>query len=132
MVQGLDDEVVQQLVDIDAQYAASTPANTSPRRMLFHAILEHVLGSENVYYTPPEGARAEMAYPCLVYELDSMQRRSADNLAYTSTPRYQVTFIRKTKADDSVVHKLHALPNSSFSRHFATSGLNHDVFTIYY
>lgn len=132
MVQGLSDAVVQQLADIDAQYADATPENNDPRRLEFSGILKHVLGSNNVYFTPPESMRAEMQYPCLVYELDSMQRRSADDLAYTSTPRYQVTFIRKTKADQSVVHKLHALPNSSFSRHFVTSGLIHDVFTIYY
>lgn len=128
----LGPEVLQQLEDIDAQYTNSEIPGTDPRRLGFEEILKHVLGESNVYYVPPEGIRAEMQYPCLVYELDTMQRNSADNLAYTSTPRYQVTFIRKTKADDPVVHKLLALPNSSFSRHFATSGLNHDVFTIYH
>lgn len=128
----LSPEVLQQLADIDSAYASSDVVGADPRRLAFEEILKHVLGNSNVYYTPPEGIRAEMQYPCLVYELDTMQRTSADNLAYTLTPRYQVTFIRKTKADNPVVHKLGALPNSSFSRHFATSGLNHDVFTIYY
>lgn len=131
MVPGLplELEVLEQLDAIDAQWAASTPASTDPRRMEFEAILKYVLGSPNVYYLPSDDSR--MQYPCLAYELDNPQRMSADNVAYKLTPRYQVTFIRQKK-DHPVVHKLLALPYSSHSRHYATSGLNHDVFSIYY
>jgi hypothetical protein len=99
------------------------------RRTEFQLILEGVLGSSNVYFQPPDDSRME--YPCLVYELDSTKILNADNGAYHLIPRYQVTHIHKDP-DSSVFGKLAVLPLSSFSRHFATSGLNHDVFVIYH
>lgn len=100
------------------------------RRLEFQAMLEAALGSEMVYFQPPDDAR--MGYPCIVYEMDSADRKGADNIAYKWTPRYQVTFIRYGEPDSPVIQKLAELPLSSFSRHFATSGLNHDVFAIYH
>jgi len=101
------------------------------RRKQFQTVLEALMvGIGKVYFQPPEDLR--MDYPCLVYELDSgTLRRAADNGAYNWIPRYQVTYIH-TDPDSSVIEKLAALPNSSFNRHFATSGLNHDVFAIYH
>lgn len=101
-----------------------------PRRIQFQGILEAILGSPWVYFEPPSDI--EMNYPCFVYELDTnSQVRHADNVGYTFTPRYQVTYISHDP-DSSVIKQLAALPLSSFSRHFATSGLNHDVFSIYH
>ncbi len=99
------------------------------KRLRLQAILEEVLGSSNVYYQPPDDTR--MVYPCLVYELDSATRFDADNSAYQWIPRYQVTYIHH-EPDSSIIGKLATLPLSSFNRHFATSGLNHDVFVIYH
>jgi hypothetical protein len=82
-----------------------------------------------VYFQPPEDKKLD--YPCIVYELEDIQRRSADNEAYTLIDRYQVTLIRHDP-DSPLKHELMGLPHSSFSRHFATSGLNHDVFVIYH
>jgi len=83
----------------------------------------------NVYFQPPPDKQLE--YPCLVYELEDIQVRSADNGPYSIMDRYQVTFIRH-EPDSPVIRELLGLPFSSFSRHFATSGLNHDVFVIYH
>lgn len=99
------------------------------RRIEFNAILVDILGSPNVYYQPPDDAR--MLYPCIVYETEEIHVLSADNGPYSMHDRYQVTFIRH-EPDSPVKRKLMGLPNSSFSRHFATSGLNHDVFVIHH
>lgn len=99
------------------------------RRVEFNEILKAVLGSDNVYFQPPEG-RA-LSYPCIVYERDKASTRHADNLPYTFSQAYQVTYIDHDP-DSDVIDKLAALPTSEFSRHFATSGLNHDVFVIYH
>lgn len=99
------------------------------RRNEFDALLRTVLGSENVYFQPPEGRL--LAYPCIVYERDDMLSKHANNKAYKVDTAYQVTYIDHDP-DSDVVDKLLALPTSSFSRHFATSGLNHDVFVIYH
>lgn len=99
------------------------------RRLSTQELLEEILESDNVYFQPPPDA--DMKYPCIVYERDNASLQSADNVPYQVTQRYQVTYIDQ-KPDSDVVTKLLLLPLCSFSRHFATSGLNHDVFVIYH
>lgn len=81
------------------------------------------------YYQP--SGNVTMEYPALVYELEDIYIQSADNGPYSMHDRYQVTFIRH-EPDSPVIRQLLCFPLSSFSRHFATSGLNHDVFVIYH
>lgn len=83
----------------------------------------------NVYFQPPPNKTLQ--YPCLVYELEEMRVRFADNGPYSIMDRYQVTFIR-AEPDSPVLRELLGLPFSSFSRHFASEQLNHDVFVIYH
>lgn len=99
------------------------------RRRELNDILKLVLGADNVYFQPPEDR--VMQYPCIVYERDDASASHADNLPYRVVLKYQVTLIDQNP-DSDVVDKLLALPSCSFSRHFATSGLNHDVFTLYH
>jgi len=99
------------------------------RRKQFNDILKELIGNENVYFQPPEDRT--MQYPCIVYQRDNASFKPADNLPYSTTQRYQVTLIDQNP-DSDVVDKLLNLPLSSFNRHFATSGLNHDVFVIYH
>lgn len=99
------------------------------RRIEFQRILEGVLGSPNVYFQPSPDDK--MDYPCIVYERDNASTKHADNNPYNFTQRYQVTYI-DLMPDSDVVRMLAALPLSDFSRYFATSGLNHDVFVIYH
>lgn len=87
------------------------------------------LDEENVYFQPPEDRLLQ--YPCIVYERDNSSVQHADNFVYRKHLRYQVTYIDQNP-DSDVVDKLLALPLCTFSRHFATSGLNHDVFTLYH
>lgn len=98
-------------------------------RLSFQTLLEGVLGSGNVYFQPPEGH--VMEYPCIVYERDDASVKHAGNLPYSIYQGYQVTYIDRIP-DSDVIGKLLALPLSEFRRHFATSGLNHDVFEIYH
>lgn len=99
------------------------------RRLELQAMFEETLGNTNVYFQPPPDHR--MQYPCIVYERDNASLKSADNIPYSWRPRYQVTLI-SADPDSDVIPKLAAYPLSSFSRHFATSGLNHDVFVFYH
>lgn len=96
--------------------------------------LETILGSNKVYFQPPPNVT--MQYPAIVYERDDSFLASADNIPYAFMWRYQVTYIDHFPKGDApesdVIAKLAALPYSDFSRHFATSGLNHDVFVIYH
>lgn len=99
------------------------------RRLDFQAVLESILGTNKVYFQPPPNT--DMVYPCIVYERDNADEKRADNIMYRFQQRYQVTYIAR-EPDSVLIETLASLPLSSFNRHFATSGLNHDVFSIYY
>lgn len=105
------------------------------RRLELSAKLHEILSPDapelaNVYFQPAENVT--MKYPCFVYERENILIRSADNGPYTMHDSYQVTFIRQNDPDSPVIRAVLGIPNSSFSTHFATSGLNHDVFVIYH
>jgi hypothetical protein len=99
------------------------------RRLALHSVLVNALGSDYVYFQPPPDR--QMQYPCIVYERDDQSVLRGDNLAYNLRQRYQVTYIDHNP-DGAPIDALSALPLTAFSRHFVTSGLNHDVFSIYY
>lgn len=99
------------------------------QRLLFHEALVELLGSDKVYFQPPPNVKME--YPCIVYERDNQSVKRSDNLAYNIRQRYQVTYIDQNP-DGVPIDALSSFPLSAFSRHFVTSGLNHDVFSIYY
>lgn len=82
-----------------------------------------------VYFQP--GPDDELPSEYLVYELDGDWVHRADNGPYAMFDRYQVTFVRQDP-DSPVMRRLSAIQHSSFSRHYATSGLNHDVYVIYH
>lgn len=109
------------------------------RREKLQSLLETLLGTANVYFQPPPDLI--MQYPCIVYERDNASRKAADNIAYNWQQRYQVTYMDYNPdhdpdvdydPDSDVIRKLMEFPYSRFDRHFATSGLNHDVFVIYH
>lgn len=100
-----------------------------PKRKDLNDLLKELSGSEFVYFQPDDDT--VMQYPCIVYERDNSSVQHADNQPYRSALRYQVTYMAYDP-DSDVIDKLLALPLCSFNRHFATSGLNHDVFVIYH
>lgn len=84
---------------------------------------------DNVYFQP--GPDVTMSYPCIAYERDNASSQYGDNMPYAWAQRYQVTYM-DYQPDSDVIDKLAQMPYSSYNRHFATSGLNHDVFVIYH
>lgn len=99
------------------------------RRLELSAILRNTLGSDNVYFQPPETVK--MKYPAIVYSLDNIQNVHADDGVYLSHRRYSVTLIDKNP-DSPTVERLYALPMCQFNRHYASDNLNHFVFTLYF
>lgn len=84
---------------------------------------------QRVYFQP--GPADKLQYPCIVYERDDASSKYANNGLYTHQQRYKVTLMDEDP-DSSFYESLKNLPLSSFDRHFKTSGLNHDVFSIYF
>lgn len=98
-------------------------------RLELQNILEQILGSRNVYYQPPESTKLE--YPAIVYSKDSIDKSFADNNGYIHNKSYEIIVIDK-KPDNPVIDKILELPLSSFSRHYKSDNLNHDVIKLYF
>lgn len=98
-------------------------------RLELQTKLEELLGSENVYYQPPESIKME--YPAIVYTKSNIQSRFANNKSYSQMTSYDITVMDK-RPDNEVIRKLLELPYCSFDRHYKSNNLNHDVLTLYY
>lgn len=98
-------------------------------RKELHSILVSILGSNNVYYQPPESVK--MSYPAIVYSRNNIDNAFADNNVYKQENRYSVTVI-DSNPDSSIVRGISLLPRCRFDRHYTSNNLNHDVFSIYY
>ena len=98
-------------------------------RLLFHEELVNLLGSDHVYFQPPENI--SMVYPCIIYSRDNIYNMHADNLPYLQDHSYQVIVV-DPDPDSEIVERVSQFPWSRFNRHYVADNLNHDVFTIYY
>ena len=108
-------------------------------RLDLHNILKICLGSDRVYFSPPESFKLE--YPCIVYHRDGVNTVYADNKAYNVSVSYSITVISNEPdihdlSSDipiitSHVHEsLMALPYISYDRHYVADGLDHDVYKL--
>lgn len=101
-----------------------------PRRYLLQEALEKILGSENVYFNPPENIR--MTYPAIVYSVSRKDTKRADDSVYSATTGYDVMYIRKDP-DSSIDEAIFStFPHSTFNRAFVSDNLHHDVYVVYY
>lgn len=98
-------------------------------RLELHNELKNLMGSENVYYQPPESLKME--YPAIRYSLKNIESTFANNARYSLQIYYELIVISKTP-DPEVIHKLLGLPYCSFDRHYKSDNLNHYVFTLHY
>lgn len=91
--------------------------------------LEQTVGTSRVYFQPPENLK--LIYPCLVYHRDRSWDIRADNGNYLLYKGYSLVYISKNP-DDPVLDRLEKLPMCSYTRHYVSDNLNHDVFNIYH
>lgn len=98
-------------------------------RLELQAIFEDLLGSQNVYFQPPESIK--LKYPAIVYSRSDIQNEHADDSVYIQSYFYEVTVIDKDP-DSEIVMAVSRLPKCRYDRHYTADNLNHDVFTIYY
>ena len=98
-------------------------------RLDLHEMLCNILGSRNVYYSPPESVK--LKYPAIVYSRSNIENTFADDSVYKQAHLYSITII-DANPDSEIVEKMSRVPKCKFDRHFVSDGLNHDIFTIYY
>lgn len=96
-------------------------------RLKLHQALLAILGTENVYFQPPENVH--LTYPCIVYARAQVDSKFADNNPYSRTKRYTVTIIDRDP-DSPLPDAVGGLPGSSFVTHFTKDNLNHDIYNI--
>lgn len=97
------------------------------KRLDLHDKFVELLGSENVYFQPPEASKME--YPCIVYKRSRIRTKFADNSSYRLHRVFMVTAIY-TDPDSDLPMKLAELPMCLHDRQFTTDNLYHDVFNI--
>lgn len=98
-------------------------------RLDLHELLCEVLGSRNVYYSPPESVKIK--YPAIVYSRSDIDNKFANDTVYKQSHVYSITVI-DDDPDSEIVKRMSLIPRCKFDRHFVSDNLNHDTFTIYY
>ena len=98
-------------------------------RIDLDALLCEILGSEYVYFQPPENVK--LHYPCIIYSFSKFDTKKADNIDYLRGKRYDLTLIHRNP-DNNVVEKLQNLEYCNLDRTFVTENLYHYAFTLFY
>lgn len=96
-------------------------------RLALHTLLTGIV--PNAYFQPPPGI--SMSYPCIVYDLDDIDTRFANNAPYNLKKGYKITII-DPDPDSALPDEVAKLPGVSFDRFYTADNLNHYVFTLYF
>lgn len=99
-------------------------------RLKLHEEICEVLGSRNAYFQGP--GKDRMIYPCVVYKLDKVSTRRADDLAYLKLPRYTITIMDRDPDSEIWSNMMDHFKYCSFDRTYASDNINHWVLSIYY
>ena len=98
-------------------------------RLTLHEQLLTILGSTNVWFQPP--STVILKYPCIIYKLDGIDPKYANDKKYLSMKRYLITVVDRNP--DTIIHeKVLELPYSDFETTFAKDNLNHYICSLYW
>ena len=98
-------------------------------RIDLQKMLENILGSDHVYYDPPETVKIK--YPAIIYSKNNVWSIRANDTRYQSRKRYNLIVVDR-RPDNPVIEKLLDLPYCSYDRSYVSDNLHHDSLTIYY
>lgn len=99
-------------------------------RLDLHTELVSILGSDHVYYQPPESVK--MVYPCIVYSLNDIDDRNANDSSYKRIRGYSVVLICRDPDTTIVDSILDHFKYCRYDRRYVADNLYHDAFIIYY
>lgn len=83
----------------------------------------------NVYFQPPPNIK--LKYPCIVYKQAGDSKQYADNIGYIYKRQWMVTCMNQSPFDKAS-ERLALWPMCEFNRAYASNGINHTVYYIYY
>ena len=99
-------------------------------RLTLQTEFENILGSKNVYFSPPESVK--MSYPCIIYSKSNVNKQNANDQLYKSMNEYEVTIIDRDPesviADEIIAY----FPMCRFDRQFVSENLNHTNLRLYF
>lgn len=100
-------------------------------RLSLDALLRQMLGpGVHYYFQPPTGTM--LSYPALIYRLEGIDHRHADNRVYNRDHVYALLLIL-SDPDNDLVDRLDDLPYCHMSgQPYTSDNLYHYPFTIYY
>lgn len=100
------------------------------KRLELHEKLMNILGSDKVYFQPPETLK--MRYPCIRYSKARPKDEHADNIRYLHTSHYEMIVI-DTDPDTDIPDKLvEQLEYCSINRYYTSNNLTHCALDLYY
>lgn len=97
-------------------------------RHTLHEALVEALGSNHVYFQPPE--EAEMEYPAIRYQLQGTRVKRANGGLYLNDQSYAVTVIDEDP-DSEIPSRVELIQYCRFDRFYIADNLNHWVYVIY-
>ena len=100
------------------------------KRLQLQAELMQVLGSNNVYFQPPETLK--MKYPCIRYEKARPMAMHADNIRYFKKDHYELTFITQDPDSEIPDQIANAFPYCSIDRYYKSNNLIHCSLDLYF
>lgn len=92
------------------------------------AALKEALGSDNVYFQPPETMK--LSYPCIVFSETRPKVVFANNELYRDMKAFRVIYMDSLPTSD-VPDKIKRIRYSSLEQIYKSGNLNHYAFTIY-
>lgn len=98
-------------------------------RSALHEKLCTILGSRNVYFSPP--SNIHLNYPCIIYKRSSADARRADNIRYINWYPYDVQIISKEPEFELFDTFLSFFECGRENAPLVTDNLYHSNFTIY-
>lgn len=99
-------------------------------RLDFQTKLESILGSRNVYFQPPESIK--LNYPCIIYKLNNVDVKNADDSSYIINKSYQVTLIHRDPDNETMNDILLGFKHVKLNNYFTSENLHHYVYTIFF
>lgn len=84
---------------------------------------------DNVYFQPPTGTK--LTYPCIVYKIEDMNIRFADNSPYSLCNEYSLIYMTRDP-DDNVMFDIVKMPMCSFERQAPNENIYHNYYRLYF
>lgn len=100
------------------------------RRLELDSELRTLLGSNHVYFQPPESLK--LKYPCYIYNRSGNDVLRADDHPYRRIPRYDLVYITYDPDDPLIDETEDHFVMCRFDRYYTSDNLNHYSYDLYY